>query len=42
MKLDLELLLTLTTDALDDAIGAVLSQFGKPVTFLSKTFMKEE
>ncbi len=33
---------TLTTDALDVAIGAVLSQNNEPITFISKTFNKTE
>jgi len=33
---------TLTTDASDLAIGAVLSQEGKPITFISKTLTKAE
>ena len=34
--------LILTTDASDDAIGAVLSQDNKPIAFLSKTFSDTE
>jgi len=30
----------LTTDASDVAIGAVLSQINKPITFISKTLNK--
>jgi len=33
---------TLTTDASDVAIGAVFSQEGKPITFISKTLTKTE
>jgi len=33
---------TLTTDASDIAIGAVLSQGNKPITFISKTLNKTE
>jgi len=33
---------TLTADAADLAIGAVLSQEGKPITFISKTLTKAE
>jgi len=34
--------ITLTTDASDVAIGAVLSQNGNPITFISKTLNKTE
>jgi len=34
--------LSLTTDTSDLAIGAVSSQEGKPITFISKTLTKAE
>ena len=33
---------TVTTDALDQALGAVISQDGKPIEFLSKKFSQQE
>src|SRR6184192_4213253 len=41
-KPDLEKTLILATDASDRALGAVLSQDGKPISFLSKTFSGSE
>jgi len=42
VQLDYNKKFTLTTDASDLAIGAVLSQEGKPITFSSKTLTKAE
>jgi len=42
VQLDYNKKFTLTTDASDLAIGAVLSQKGKPITFISKTLTKAE
>jgi hypothetical protein len=38
IKLDLSKPITLTTDASEDALGAVISQNGQPAAFLSKSF----
>ena len=41
-KLDFTQPMTLTTDASDKALGAVLSQNDRPIAFLSKTFSQTE